>query len=166
MNPVFKGYINFMDVVNRVVGWVMAIMLMIMTVLIAWQVFARFVVGDSLTFSEEIARFLTIWLTLLGSAYAVRKGTLMAVEALPDGLKGRPKARKIVKSVAYIISMVFYFILCRFGWEIAQTVSYQTAPATSISMFWPMLALCVGGGLMFLNTIVVLIEENVSKEVQ
>ena len=39
-------------------------------------------------------------------------------------------------------------------------MAYQTAPATGMSMRWPMLALCAGGVLMFLNTLVVMIEDN------
>jgi TRAP-type C4-dicarboxylate transport system permease small subunit len=147
-----------MDSVNRVVGWSLALMLAAMTVLIGWQVFARFVVGTSLTFSEEVSRFLMIWLTLLGAAYAVRQGTLLAVELVPGLLTGATK--KVVRFTSHLLSLSFYVILIVFGWDIAATVAYQTAPATGISMRWPMLALCAGGALMFLNTLVVMIEDN------
>ena len=147
-----------MDGVNRVVGWSLALMLAAMTVLIGWQVFARFVVGNSLTFSEEVSRFLMIWLTLLGAAYAVRQGTLLAVELIPDLLKGTTK--KVVRLTGHLLSLSFYVILIVFGWDIAATVAYQTAPATGLSMRWPMLALCAGGVLMFLNTLVVMIEDS------
>lgn len=146
-----------MDGVNRVVGWSLALMMAAMTVLIGWQVFARFVVGNSLTFSEEVSRFLMIWLTLLGAAYAVRKGTLLAVELVPDLLKGTTK--KVVRLGSHVLSLSFYVILIVFGWDIAATVAYQTAPATGLSMRWPMLALCAGGVLMFLNTLVVMVED-------
>jgi TRAP-type C4-dicarboxylate transport system permease small subunit len=146
-----------MDLINHAVGIVLAVMLAVMTVLITWQVFARFVVGDSLTFSEEVSRFLMIWLTLLGSAYAVRRGSLLAVELLPDLLHGT--AWKVVKVSAHLLSLAFYVILITYGWQIASIVSYQKAPATGISMMWPMLALSVGGLLMLLNTLVVMIEE-------
>jgi TRAP-type C4-dicarboxylate transport system permease small subunit len=147
-----------MDGVNRVVGWSLALMLATMTGLIGWQVFARFVVGNSLTFSEEVSRFLMIWLTLLGAAYAVRKGTLLAVELVPDLLTGTTK--KVVRLTSHVLSLSFYVILIVFGWDIAATVAYQTAPATGLSMRWPMLALCAGGVLMFLNTLVVMIEDS------
>lgn len=162
MTGVFKSYVRIMDSVNKVIGWVLALMLGIMTVLITWQVFARFVVGDSLTFSEEVSRFLMIWITLLGAAYAMRHGTLIAVELLPDLLKG--KAQKAVRLAAHILSLIFYLILIRFGWEIAQSVSFQRAPATSISMFWPMSGVFVGGIFLFLNTVAVIIEELIGKE--
>lgn len=157
MTGVFKKYIRIMDVINRMIGWVLAIALGIMTVLIFWQVFARYVVGNSLTFSEEVSRFTMIWMTLLGAAYAIRKGTLISVDILPDFTKGN--LSKAIKIMSYLLALIFYFVLIRFGWEMSQSVSFQRAPSTGVSMFWPMFALCAGGVLMFLNTIVVLIEE-------
>lgn len=157
MTGVLKQYIRVMDILNKVVGWLIALALAVMTVLIFWQVFARYVAGNSLTFSEEISRFLMIWMTLLGAAYAIRQGTLIAVDILPDFTKG--KVRKAVKVLAYVLALFFYFILIRFGWEMSNSVAFQHAPSTSISMFWPMFALCAGGCLMFLNTFVVLFEE-------
>ncbi len=151
-----------MNFVNKVVGWLLAAIIAFMTVLISWQVFARYVAGNSLTFSEEISRFLMIWMTLLGAAYALRKGTLVAVELLPDILKG--KWARIVKIVANVMAMIFYILLIKYGWEMAQSVAFQRTPATGISMFWPMLALSVGGLLMLLNAIVVVIEEIIGKE--
>ncbi|MET3505947.1 TRAP transporter small permease [Halalkalibacter oceani] len=162
MTRVLKGYVRAMDMVNMIIGWILALLLGIMTILITWQVFARFVVGNSLTFSEEIARFLMIWITLLGAAYAMRQGTLIAVELLPDYLTGL--AQKTIRILAHLISLVFYLILIIFGWEIAQSVSFQRAPATAISMFWPMISVCVGGTFLFLNTVVVMIEEAIGKE--
>lgn len=160
MKNSLRMYVRVMDRINHGIGLVLALMLAVMTALITWQVFARFVAGNSLTFSEEVSRFLMIWLTLLGAAYAVRRGTLLAVDLLPDLLKGR--TQKTVKIVAHLLSLSFYIVLIYFGWNIAQTVSYQTAPATGVSMRWPMLALCAGGVLMLLNTLVVMIEENIS----
>ena len=148
-----------MGVVNHIVGYVLASMLAVMTVLIGWQVFTRFVIGNSSTFSEEVSRFLMVWLTLLGAAYAVRHGTLLAVDILPDRLRGRPQ--QAVKLSAHVLSLCFYVVLIYFGWQIASVVAYQSAPATGVSMRWPMLALATGGVLMFLNTLVVMVEETV-----
>ncbi len=162
MPIVLKQFIRIVDVINKIIGWVLALALGVMTVLIFWQVFARYVVGNSLTFSEEVSRFLMIWMTFLGAAYAIRQGTLIAVDILPDFTKG--KLSKAIKITSYLVALIFYFVLIKFGWEMSQSVSFQTSPAISISMFWPMLATSVGGVLMFINTIAVLIEEIFRKE--
>ncbi len=162
MPIVLKQFVRIVDVINKIIGWVLALALGIMTVLIFWQVFARYVVGNSLTFSEEVSRFTMIWMTFLGAAYAIRQGTLIAVDILPDFTKG--KLSKAIKIISYLVALIFYFVLIKFGWEMSQSVSFQRAPATGLSMFWPMLATSVGGVLMFINTIAVLIEEIFRKE--
>lgn len=157
MQSLGRRYLQLIDGINKVTGWVLALMLAIMTVFIFWQVFARFVVGNSLTFSEELSRFLMIWLTMLGSAYALRRGTLIAVDMLPDMLKG--KAKKAVKALITFMVIIFAYVLVTYGWEMSMAVSTQTAPSTRLSMFYPMFALPAGGFLLILNAIAVLVED-------
>jgi TRAP-type C4-dicarboxylate transport system permease small subunit len=159
-----RKYVQLTDYINKGVGWLLFVMLAVMSVLISWQVFARFVVGESLTFSEEASRFLMIWLTLLGAAYAIKEGSLIAIDLLQSKLTGA--LGKSVRTMMSIISCVFYIILIIYGFIMAQSVSFQTAPTTGLSMFWPMLALPSGGILMLINTIAVLIEDFIGKEVQ
>jgi TRAP-type transport system small permease protein len=149
-------FIQLTNYINKVVGWLLFIMLAIMSILIFWQVFARFVVGNSLTFSEEASRFLMIWLTLLGAGYAIKEGSLIAIDILQNKLSGLPG--KILKSLMSIIACSFYIVLIVYGFSMSQAISFQVAPTTGISMFWPMLALPVGGALMLLNTVAALIE--------
>jgi TRAP-type transport system small permease protein len=156
MGNVSKGYIQLTNYINKVVGWLLFIMLAVMSILIFWQVFARFVVGNSLTFSEEASRFLMIWLTLLGAGYAIKEGSLIAIDIVQNKLSGL--SGKILKSLMSIIACSFYIVLIVYGFSMSQAISFQVAPTTGISMFWPMLALPVGGALMLLNTIAALIE--------
>jgi TRAP-type transport system small permease protein len=157
-----RQYVRLTNILNKVVGYMLFIMLAVMSVLISWQVFARFVAGNSLTFSEEASRFLMIWLTLLGAAYAVKEGSLIAVDILQNKLTGKPA--KVLKVIMSVSTSVFYIILIIYGFKMAQNVSFQTAPTTGLSMFWPMLAVPVGGALMLINTIASLIEDFIGKE--
>ena len=156
MESAMRGTVTAIDGLNRAVGWLLAALLAAMTVLIAWQVFARYVAGDSLTFSEEVARFLMVWLTMLGAAYALRQGGLPAMQLLPDLLSGR--GRLAVVTAAHLVSVAFYTVLVIHGWEISRAVAYQSAPATGLSMMWPMLALSAGGALALVNTVGVVLE--------
>lgn len=166
MTAAMNGFMRGMDVVNVGVRWVLAAMLAVMTFLIGWQVFARFVIGDSLSFSEEISRFLMVWLVLLGSAYAARNGRLMKVDILETVVPAR--FRPAVLIFAGFVSILFYLVLVVFGFMIVSAVSYQMTPATQISMSIPMAALPVGGVFLILNTLynlcaVALGEEEVSE---
>ncbi|RSL33562.1 TRAP transporter small permease [Salibacterium salarium] len=162
MRKAVNKYNNIVDYINQGIGWVLAIMLMSMTVLIFWQVFARFVMGSPLTFSEEYSRFIMIWLTLLGAAYAYRKGTLISIDIINE-FAGK-KVSRIFNSIVFFLSAIFAVVLVNYGMDMVIRVASQTAPSTGISMMWPNLAIPVGGLLIFLNSIALLIDEHFLRE--
>lgn len=151
MTAFMQQYRTVVDGLNVVVRWVLAALMLVMTVLIGWQVMARFIIGDSLTFSEEVSRFVMVWLVIVGAAYAAKNGRLMKVDIVEHLLHGR--ARQTVIIIAGILAIVFYLVLVVFGFFIVNAVSYQLTPATEVSMSIPMAALPVGGILLIINTI-------------
>ena len=151
MTAFMEQYRRVVDGLNVAVRWILAALMLVMTVLIGWQVIARFIVGESLTFSEEVSRFVMVWLVLLGAAYAAKNGRLMKVDIVEHMLSGRAKSTVIM--VAGVLSIVFYLVLVVFGFFIVSAVSYQMTPATEVSMSIPMAALPVGGILLVINTI-------------
>ena len=151
MTAFMEQYRRVVDGLNIAVRWILAALMLVMTVLIGWQVIARFIVGESLTFSEEVSRFVMVWLVLLGAAYAAKNGRLMKVDIVEHMLSGRAKSTVIM--VAGVLSIVFYLVLVVFGFFIVSAVSYQVTPATEVSMSIPMAALPVGGILLVINTI-------------
>lgn len=154
MQAVLSALVRGVDGVNWLIGWLMAALMAVMTVLISWQVFARYVMGDSLTFSEEVARFSTVWLTMLGAAYAYRYGALIAVELLA-GLLGRRMA-VVLKIVVALASAAFALILLRPGLAITERVLPQTAPSTRVSMAWLYAAMPAGAAMILLNALAVI----------
>jgi TRAP-type C4-dicarboxylate transport system permease small subunit len=64
MQNALRTIVRGVDGVNWLVGWLLAAMIMVMSVLISWQVFARYVMGNSLSFSEEVSRFSMVWMAV------------------------------------------------------------------------------------------------------
>ncbi|WP_019159059.1 TRAP transporter small permease [Brevibacterium senegalense] len=151
MTAFMEQYRRVVDGLNIAVRWILAALMLVMTVLIGWQVIARFIVGESLTFSEEVSRFVMVWLVIVGAAYAAKNGRLMKVDLVEHILSGRAKTTVIM--IAGMLSIVFYLVLVVFGFFIVNAVSYQLTPATEVSMSIPMAALPVGGLLLIINTI-------------
>ncbi len=58
---------------------------------VLWQVFTRFILRDPSSFTEELARYLMIWVGLLGASYAAGKKMHLAVDLLPTKLTGKRK---------------------------------------------------------------------------
>lgn len=142
---------------NRMIGWALAALLLVMTVLIFWQVFARFVVGSPLHFSDEIARFAMIWLTFIGAGYAYRKGLLISVDIVLEF--AGPRISRLMRILIILASALFAFILVKYGFELVGRVANQTAPSTRVSMMWPYLAVPMGGIVILVNSVALLIDE-------
>lgn len=166
MKSITRNYIRFNDIMNKVFGYILAFVLAFMTVIIFWQVIARYVVGSSLSWSEELSRFLMIFMVLIGSSLALRDGKLISVEVAQDALKG--KAKKWLKVITHVISIVFYVILMVYGLRVAESFGNQIAPGTRISMYFIYLSLPIGGLLLLMNSITCIFEEFIgerSKEI-
>ncbi len=56
---------------------------------VSWQVISRYVFSSPSSWTEELARFLMIWVGLLGAAYAFRTGVHLGLDLLPKKLTGR-----------------------------------------------------------------------------
>jgi TRAP-type C4-dicarboxylate transport system permease small subunit len=149
---------------NWLIGWLLAALLLVMTVLIAWQVFARYVMGSPLHFSEEIARFSMVWMTMLGAAYAFRYGTLISVDVLSE-FSGRKVAR-VLDVIVTMISCVFAYVLIVEGLAITQRVASQVAPSTRVSMAWLYAAIPAGAVIILINAIGHLIDDLLDRKEQ
>lgn len=154
MQGLLTALVRGVDGINWMIGWLMAALMAVMTVLISWQVFARYVMGDSLTFSEEVARFSTVWLTMLGAAYAYRQGSLIAVDLLV-GLSG-PRMAIALRVTAALATAVFALVLLRYGLAITERVMSQTAPSTRVSMGWLYAAMPAGALMILINSVAVI----------
>ncbi len=150
------------DLFNRLIGWGLAGLLLVMTVLIFWQVFARFVVGRPLYFSDEIARFAMIWLTFIGAGYAYRKGLMISVDIVLEF--AGPRLARVMRVLVVLASALFAFILVKYGFEMVGRVANQTAPSTRVSMMWPYLAVPLGGIVILVNSVALLIDEVVGND--
>lgn len=85
--------------------WLLVLLMAAMSVLIAVQVFMRYVLNNSLTWSEELARYMFIWATYIGAAYGVKTKAHVGVTLLTDKF---PEAfRHVFNLLSYLIFIVF-----------------------------------------------------------
>ncbi|MDO8539778.1 MAG: TRAP transporter small permease [Opitutaceae bacterium] len=95
------------EVIDGLLGWSICLLMAVMVINVLWQVFTRFVLRHPSSFTEEAARYMMIWVGLLGSAYASGKKAHLALDLVTARLHG---ARKRASEL-FIHSMVLLFAL-------------------------------------------------------
>lgn len=120
-----------------------------MTVVTLLQVFFRFVVYMPFPASEELARFAMIWMAMLGCVVALRWGRHLGVRVLVDRLPSGLYDHYMAPCIQ-VVMLLFFGLIAVQGWDLALRNSGQVSPALEVSMFYPYLAVPVGGALMWL----------------
>jgi TRAP-type C4-dicarboxylate transport system permease small subunit len=135
---------------NRLAEWVMAALLVAMTLLVGVQVAGRFVFGYSLFWSDELARFLLVWISFLGISVGARRAAHPGVDTLVKALPARwaqPALR-----LAILVSLVFFAVMVVSGGALVLRTWPQASTSLGIRMGIPYLAVPVSGLLMGLHT--------------
>ncbi|MCR4431290.1 MAG: TRAP transporter small permease [Tepidanaerobacteraceae bacterium] len=115
------------------------------------QVFFRFVLNSPLAWSEELARYLFVWITFIGASIALHRWGHFQVDIVVN-LFPR-KVKKKIESVVYILILVFAFIMMYYGFVLVQYASGQLSPALQLNMAVPYFALPLSGLLIFFHTL-------------
>lgn len=68
--------------IDKVIEWVLVVLMSLMVINVLWQVFTRFIMGDPSSFTDELARYLLIWLGLIGAGYVAGKKMHLAIDYL------------------------------------------------------------------------------------
>lgn len=138
-------------VFDVVAFWGVVILMGSMSLITFLAVVFRFVLHSPLTWSEEAARYMMIWVTYLGAGVAVKKGrhigVTMFISKVPMVL------RRPFIFLAEGIVLVFLLILVYQGLNLLMTLRTQTSPAMGIPMIIPYFAIPFGCFYMFLYVV-------------
>ncbi|MFP7335208.1 TRAP transporter small permease [Shouchella clausii] len=148
-------YIRIIDGVNNGVKSIVSVMLAVLAVLVVLQVTTRFVINVPLAWTEEIARYLMIYIVFLGSGLAMRHNQHIAIDFLLDVIPHKNKAR--LQTIILSISAVFCLLLAYYGAQLTFMVIGQSTPTLQYSMAWAYAAIPLGALLMLLNTVALLL---------
>lgn len=108
------------------------------------QVFTRYVTQDPLLWSEEVARYLFVWITLVGAAAGVRLHAHFGLDILR---RYAPPLRTALGIVTMLVVAGFLGLLLYTGIAETRQAALQMSPALQVRMHWAYLAVPVGAGL-------------------
>lgn len=112
---------------------------------ITLQIISR-VFFNAVPWTEEVARFLLIWITFLGAALAFQQGRHIAVSFVVDALP--PKINRLARMMASLAIILFMGALVVIGYEYMQVQSFQRSPSLRWSMSYIYAVMPISAALM------------------
>lgn len=114
---------------------ILCIFLSIMVVVMGVQVVARYIFNSSLSWSEELSRYLFIWSAFLSLPYTIKNGIALKIDQLltlfsQDG-------KRVINIIGYILMLVFFTFMLFKATEVVQIAinSGQRSPALGLPMY-------------------------------
>lgn len=123
----------------------------VIAVIIPYEVFGRYVLGEMPAWSGEAATFALVWVTMMGGAAGLRRGYRIGITVLYEKLP--PGAARAVRVGADILVLGFFLVMAAYGLDQTLINVRQTSPAMELPMAVPYAALPMGFALMFLFTL-------------
>ena len=122
--------------------WIAMVLFWSLAFIVFLQFFTRYVLNDSLAWTEEIARYGLMWVVFIGGAMVTRRNTHIAVELLSNVMKPGP-ARAAVLALVDFIKLAFLGLLAFVSWTITERMHYQRMTVFDLPMSY------VYGGVAF-----------------
>ena len=135
--------------VNKVLEVMLITIMAVLVLDVLWQVFTRFVLENPSSYTEELARYLMIWVGLLGAGYAAGKKMHLAVDLLPRKLTGRKAT--ILSIVIQVCTLLFALtVMVGGGARLVWTMLYlgQTSAGLQIPLGYVYLVVPISGSLI------------------
>ena len=132
---------RFLDGYHRLLTWLMAVAVAILIIPVTLQIVSRYTaLIPAWIWTEELSRFLFIWMIMLGAMIAVREGTHFIVDFVPD-MAPKPTAALLIASNLCVLAFALVFVwwgieFVLFGWD--QSSELAELPMTYIFIAWPL----------------------------
>ena len=129
-----------LDFYHRLLTWLMVAAVAVLIVPVSLQILARFTHWiPAYIWTEELARFLFVWMVMLGAMIGVREGTHFEVDVWPQ-LGARANAWLRIVSQLFVLVFALVFVwwgieFVRFGWD--QLSEIAELPMWTIFLAWP-----------------------------
>ncbi len=151
--------IHFKKGLIKGLEWLLILAVCLLVFDVVWGVFSRYVLGEQTKWTEELARFLLVWVSLLGGAVAFGTKGHLGVDFFVG--KFDPAVRKIMEVLSHLVVLFFAVAIFLYGGGRVVYDAFvleQMTPALGWKMGHVYLALPIAGFFMVLFTIENLME--------
>jgi TRAP-type C4-dicarboxylate transport system permease small subunit len=133
--------------------WALVVLLAAMSVIVFTNVSLRYLTNASITWAEEVARYLMIWMTFIGAGLVLRFGGHVAVTNLQD--MAPVSMQRILRLGVAALMMLFCAIFVWMSAEYAWRMRFQLTPATRVPFSYVYAAMPIGFALLVVHLLLV-----------
>lgn len=130
----------------------LVIMYSVMVIVIFIQVIMRYCFNSSLSWSEELGKFLFVWLSWIGISIGAKRGEHIKITLFTDKLSA--KAANIANIISEVILIGICAVTVYYGWSLVISQSGVHYAGIKISMAWGYLSVVLGCALMIIRSFV------------
>jgi TRAP-type C4-dicarboxylate transport system permease small subunit len=152
MEKLARALVWLDNLVLKITLFLCGTLLLAMVAVAGLGVIFRFVLHNSLSWSDELASYLFVWLTCLGAAAGVKMRAHPEVRALADRCPAG--AARLLADLTDCAVLALGAVLALYGGNMLELMGVETAASLPISMVYPYLAIPLAGGLMVFHSVV------------
>lgn len=101
------------NVLDKFVSWLLIVLMGTMVINVSWQVISRYIFQNPSSFTDELARYMLVWLGTLGAAYVAGRNEHIAIDILPSKLHSIPRAKLMI--LVHVLIFLFALIVMVIG---------------------------------------------------
>jgi len=136
---------QLLDGIHRLLIWMLAVTVVLLMVPVSLQIFSRFTeLIPRYMWTEEMSRFMFIWMVMIGATVGVREGLHFDVDVWPS-LK--PRASLVLKMVSNLFIIAFATVVLYWGIEFTKFGWNQSSELADMPMWWIFIAWPLCGAL-------------------
>ncbi len=147
-------------ILDSILKWILVVIMAAMTINVLWQVFSRFILQTPSSFTEELARFMLIWIGILGASYVAGQKMHLAIDLLSTKLKGRSKIflELFIQSIIFLFAL---FVMVIGGARLVYVTLHleQISAAMQVPLGYVYSVVPISGVLMMFYSIVFITDE-------
>ena len=143
------------NALHKAIRFILFAILSFMVIVVTMQIVCRYVFFYSLSWSEELSRYLFVWLILMGAGFGIAENNAICIDIIETIAKG--KFKRAIHLIQYVLSLVAVCVLFYSSILLMQLGTRQISPAMNVPMSMVYLCMPIGFILMIFELIIKII---------
>lgn len=140
------------SVIDKIIEALIMVIMAAMSVIVLWQVVTRFILGHPSVWTEEVAKYLMVWIGFLAGAMGLKYGTHLGLTLLMEHLRS-PGGKLALQVLITLLCTTVGVLILVYGWQFMLAGARKLASAIPIPMSYVYSVVPLSGAMVILNCI-------------